>query len=108
MFIDDGKDPLVNEFKKKIQDRCGKDVNMDNFIVRAYDCVNWFTSAYELCGSTDPDALRDALCETGEAGFTGVSGYCKLDKDRNVMRTLIMNKWNGKSGDETGFERITE
>lgn len=53
--------------------------------------------------STDPDTLRQAIIDVGEAGFEGMGGSFVLNSERNVEREFVFTKWNGKSGDEVGF-----
>ena len=79
---------------------------VDHFVMRTYDGVNWFLEAYDKCQSTDPDKLAEAMNEIGKAGFDGMGGYFKMGDDRNLQREFYYCRWNGKSGNEIGFELI--
>lgn len=103
-FFEDPNDAKVAEFSKKAAEQF--EAKLDNFILRAYDGTVWFLNAFDKCGSTDADTLRQAIIDVGEAGFEGMGGSFTLNAERNVEREFVFTKWNGKSGDDIAFELI--
>ncbi|WP_343207830.1 ABC transporter substrate-binding protein [Anaerolentibacter hominis] len=101
-FFEDPDDKEFQDFKQLLKDKY--DVAVDNFVLRAYDAADWLMQAYDKCKSTDPDTLKQALCDVGAAGFEGIGGDFTLNEERNVIREFYQFQWNGKSGDELGFE----
>ncbi len=89
--------------------RCGKRFGstIDTFILRTYDAAWWLFDAFDACGSTDPDVLKEAICQRGYQGFDGIGGAFVLDETRNVERTIFFMKWNGDLNDPK-FEEIKD
>lgn len=105
-FVQDPNDAAMTEWANKVKEKY--DANVDNFILRAYDATNWLIAALEKCGTTDPDTLRQAIIDVGAAGIDGMGGDFTLNEERNVERIFFMTEWNGKSGDEVGFQIIED
>lgn len=103
-FFEDLENERVAAFSKLVKEKY--DAALDNFILRAYDGTDWLLQAFDKCESTDPDTLKQAIIEVGEAGFEGIGGSFKLNAERNVEREFLFTRWNGKSGDEIAFELI--
>jgi len=68
-------DPSLAEFAAKFKAEYNQDV--DSFAVLGYDAAKMLIAAIEKAGSTDPEAIRNAL-ET-MTGFQGVSGQIDID-----------------------------
>ena len=56
------QDPLVQDFIAAFKDKYGTEPNA--FHALGYDLGKFIADAIERAGSTDPDAIRDALAET--------------------------------------------
>ena len=92
-FFQDPKNTKQVEFAERAKNEYG--ANIDNFILRAYDAVMWLGDAIDKCQDTDPDVLKAAICEVGEAGLDYVSGHFALNAERNVEREFYYMKWDG-------------
>lgn len=55
-----------------------------------YDAYNMLIEAIERAGSTDPDAIRDALSAT--EGFDGTGGTITIDDGNNAIRPAVAVK----------------
>lgn len=104
-FFEDPDDQALTEFSKMAKEKY--DVAIDSFILRSYDATMWLLEAFDKCESTDPDVLVKAIIEVGQAGVDALGGDFSVKEDRNIDRVFIYTKWNGKTGDEIGFEKIT-
>ena len=58
--------------------------------VMTYDAYNLLLDAIEKAGSTDPDAIKDALSETKE--FVGAGGTILIDENNNAIRPAVAVK----------------
>ncbi len=55
--------------------------------VMAYDAYLTMRNAIEVAGSTDPEAIRDALFAT--QGFVGAAGAITLDENHDAVRPVV-------------------
>ena len=70
------------------------DVEIDNFIVRAYDAVDVYTRALEADGgSTDADEIIAVIPSL--QNIEGVSGTFSYQPDRNTTRSFLINQDDG-------------
>ncbi|MCR3922559.1 MAG: ABC transporter substrate-binding protein [Firmicutes bacterium] len=60
----------------------------DALAALGYDAFNMTLDAITRAGSTDGEAIRDALAET--AGFVGVCGTITMDEKRNPIKSAVM------------------
>jgi branched-chain amino acid transport system substrate-binding protein len=92
-FSPDDQSPIVNSFVTKYQEKYG--VLPDTFSALGYDAARLLADAIKRAGSSDPQAIRDALAKT--AGFQGVTGEISLDANRNASKPgLIVTVKQGK------------
>ncbi len=61
----------------------------DALAVLAYDAAKLLMNAIEVAGTTDSEAVRDALWAT--EGFEGASGTFAFDENRNPVKSLVVN-----------------
>lgn len=61
----------------------------DALAVLAYDAAKLLMNAIEAAGSTESEAIRDALWAT--EGFEGASGTFSFDENRNPVKSLVVN-----------------
>jgi branched-chain amino acid transport system substrate-binding protein len=81
----------VQEFIRKYQEKYG--AVPDAMAALGYDSVYVLKDALERAGSTDPEALRDAIAATGN--FPGVTGTITLDENRNASKPAVVLKIEG-------------
>ena len=92
-FSPDDQSPVVKSFVAKYQERYG--VLPDTFSALGYDAARLLSAAIQRAGSSDSQAVRDALAKT--AGFQGVTGQISLDVNRNASKPgLIVTVKEGK------------
>jgi branched-chain amino acid transport system substrate-binding protein len=92
-FSPDDQSPVVKSFVAKYQERYG--VPPDTFSALGYDAARLLSAAIQRAGSSDSQAVRDALAKT--AGFQGVTGQISLDANRNASKPgLIVTVKEGK------------
>ena len=92
-FSPDDQSPIVNSFVTKYQEKYG--VLPDTFSALGYVAARLLADAIKRAGSSDPQAIRDALAKT--AGFQGVTGEISLDANRNASKPgLIVTVKQGK------------
>jgi branched-chain amino acid transport system substrate-binding protein len=58
--------------------------NTTTFIIEP----KFIADAIERAGSTDPDAIRDALAET--TNFVGVTGTFSMGEDHNPIKSIVV------------------
>lgn len=75
---------FVNSFKEKY----GEDPNAVS--VMTYDAYNLLLDAIERAGSTDPDAIKDAMYAT--ENFEGAGGNITIDDEGNAVRPAVVLK----------------
>jgi len=83
--------PAVQEFIQKYQAVHGS--VPDAMAALGYDSAYVLVDAIKRAGSTDPEALRDAIAAT--AGFKGVTGTITLDENRNASKPAVVLKIEG-------------
>jgi branched-chain amino acid transport system substrate-binding protein len=92
-FSPDDQTPIVKSFVMKYQEKYG--TLPDTFSALGYDAARLLADAIKRAGSSDPQAIRDALAKT--AGFQGVTGEISLDANRNASKPgLIVTVKQGK------------
>lgn len=83
----------ANEFAEKY--RAEFDTEPDLFSAGGYDAASLAADAIDRAGSTDPQAIRDALEETQD--FEGVTGNISFDEDHNpVMDSFVVGYTEGE------------
>lgn len=83
----------ANEFAEKY--RAEFDTEPDLFSAGGYDAARLAADAIDRAGSTDPQAIRDALEETQD--FEGVTGNISFDEDHNpVMDSFVVGYTEGE------------
>lgn len=92
-FSPDDQSPVVKSFVATYQAKYG--APPDTFAALGYDAARLLADAIKRTGSTDPQALRDALAKT--TGFEGVTGRISFDANRNASKPgLIVTVKDGK------------
>jgi branched-chain amino acid transport system substrate-binding protein len=92
-FSPDDQTPIVKSFVMKYQEKYG--TLPDTFSALGYDAARLLADAIKRAGSSDSQAIRDALAKT--AGFQGVTGEISLDANRNASKPgLIVTVKQGK------------
>lgn len=80
------EDPLVKEFINTYKEKNGKEPNAFNAL--GYDLGMFIADAIERAGSTDPEAVKNALAET--KGFVGVTGTFDMGEDHNPIKSIVV------------------
>ena len=92
-FSPEDQSPIVKNFVEKFQGKYG--ALPDTFSALGYDAARLLGDAIQRAGSSDSQAVRDALAKT--AGFPGVTGQISLDANRNAAKPgLIVTVKAGK------------
>jgi branched-chain amino acid transport system substrate-binding protein len=92
-FSPEDQSPIVKSFVEKFQGKYG--TLPDTFSALGYDAARLLADAIQRAGSSDSQAVRDALAKT--AGFPGVTGQISLDANRNASKPgLIVTVKAGK------------
>lgn len=78
-------DENLQAFLKTYKETYGIDANM--FAVLGYDAMGILAAAIEKAGSTDSDAIIDALAQTN---YTGLTGTTTFDENRDPVRSAII------------------
>ncbi len=73
-------------------------------VVMAYDAYLTLINAIETAGSTEPEAIRDALFAT--SGFVGAAGTITLDENHDAIRPVVFKQVNADG--TTSFKDIIE
>lgn len=85
----------VQEFIQKYQAAYGS--IPDAMAALGYDSVYVLADAIRRAGTTEPEALRDAIAAT--SGLKGVTGTITLDENRNATKPAVVLKiQDGKAG----------
>lgn len=96
-FSVDSTNPKTVEFRKRIREKY--DVEIDNFLVRAYDSMLVLTMGMENAnGDYSPDRIRDEILKLKDV--PGTSGTFSYMPDRNTTRTFMITKSNGQGSFE--------
>jgi branched-chain amino acid transport system substrate-binding protein len=92
-FSPEDQSPIVKSFVEKFQGKYG--ALPDTFSALGYDAARLLADAVQRAGSSDSQAVREALAKT--AGFQGVTGQISLDANRNASKPgLIVTVKAGK------------
>ena len=91
-FSKDSKEEIVQNFVKKYEDKYGE--APDALAALGYDGMNIMLTAIQNAGSTDGEAIKDAL---KNIDYQGVTGHIKFDENRNPIKSAVILKIeNGK------------
>ena len=91
-------DPELQAFLTEYKEKYNLEPNM--FAVLGYDSMHIMAEAIEKAGSTDSDAIIQALAETNYDGLTGTTTF---DEARNPVREAIITSF-----DATGAYKVIE
>ena len=106
-FHTGSESPVVQEFIAAYEAKFGK--KPDTFGALGYDAANLLFQAIEDAGSTDRDAVRDAIENTQQ--FDGVTGSFSFDDYHNAVKTApMLHMVNGEIVDvfEVDGSTVTE
>ncbi|WP_108658676.1 substrate-binding protein [Acuticoccus kandeliae] len=82
--------PENKTFLEAMEKKFGGDLNTPNDLsVPQYEAVYLYKAAVEKAGSTDPQAVIDAL---GEVSFTGPRGTVTMNKQRHAPLTMYLGQ----------------
>ena len=85
-FSNESEEESVQNFLSAFEERYGKEGGTWNAL--GYDAAMLIIDAIERSGSTDPQAITDAIAETTE--FAGVTGTFAIDEDHNPVKPAVM------------------
>ena len=89
-YSQDDTAPMVQNFVKAYQAKYS--AVPDALAALGYDATNLMLDAIQRAGSTDGDAIRDAMAK---ADFKGVTGQVKFDGDRNPVKSAVIIEIKG-------------
>jgi len=78
--------PASKQFVDLYEAKYGRAPNA--FAALGYDAYMLLVDAIERAGSTDGDAIRDALASTDK--FEGVTGWITIDADHNAVKSAVV------------------
>jgi len=78
--------PASKQFVDLYEAKYGRAPNA--FAALGYDAYMLLVDAIERAGSTDGDAIRDALASTDK--FEGVTGWITIDTDHNAVKSAVV------------------
>lgn len=84
----DDPDPAIQKFVSEYRSRFNQ--VPDGLAALGYDAAMILFDAMERAGSTEPQAVRDALAET--QNFAGVTGVITIDGERNAVKPAVILK----------------
>lgn len=84
-YSPDDTSPEVVQFLKDFKAKYNE--TPDALAALGYDAANMLLNAIKNAGSTDGEAIRQALLKTD---ITSVTGHIKLDADRNPVKAAVM------------------
>ncbi|AZP04629.1 ABC transporter substrate-binding protein [Jeotgalibaca ciconiae] len=90
-FTPNSEEPKVQEFLAQYEEKYG--TAADSFAALAYDAANLLFEAMEVAGSTDPQAVTDALPTI--TGFEGITGTFSLDENHNPIKNTFVIELQG-------------
>ncbi|TLQ41568.1 ABC transporter substrate-binding protein [Ruoffia tabacinasalis] len=85
-FSNESEEESVQNFLSAFEEKYGKEGGTWNAL--GYDAAMLIIDAIERSGSTDPQAITDAIAETTE--FAGVTGTFAIDEDHNPVKPAVM------------------
>lgn len=80
------KDPNVLNFVTAFKEKYGKEPNAFNAL--GYDLGKYIADAIKNAGSTDPEAIKNALA--GTENFVGVTGSFSMGADHNPVKSAVV------------------
>ena len=80
------EDPMVQDFIAAFKEKYGTEPNA--FHALGYDLGKYIADAIGRAGSTDPDAIKDALAST--ENFAGVTGTFTMGADHNPIKSIVV------------------
>ncbi|MDX2226934.1 MAG: ABC transporter substrate-binding protein [Verrucomicrobiae bacterium] len=101
-YSPDDTRPKVREFVKAFKQQHGQ--VPDAMAVLGYDSMYMMADSIRRAGSTDGQAIRDALATI--KGFEGVAGNITMDAGRNAQKSLVVLKI--EDGNKTSFVKSVE
>jgi branched-chain amino acid transport system substrate-binding protein len=88
-YSSDDQDEAVQGFISKYKERYGGNTP-DAMAILAYDAVKVVADAIERAGSTDKEAVTDALADT--ANFDGAAGTITINETHDATKKLVVLK----------------
>lgn len=85
-FSEESEEPKVQEFLKAFEEKFNRPA--DTFSALGYDAIGLLVDSIERAGSTDRDAIRQALEET--ESFEGITGTFSMDENHNPTKSALM------------------
>lgn len=85
-FSEQADNPKVQEFLTIFEEKYGR--SADTFSALGYDAIALLVDAIERAGSTEREAIRQALEDTKE--FEGVTGTFSMDEHHNPTKSALM------------------
>lgn len=82
------QDPMVQDFITAFKEKTGEEPNA--FHALGYDLGKFIADAVARAGSTDPEAVKDALAAT--ESFSGVTGTFSIGEDHNPVKAIVVIK----------------
>lgn len=89
----ESQDPRIQEFIAAYKGKYGGKVP-DAMAALGYDAAKILADAIKRAGSTEPQAIRDAIAQTKD--FAGVTGNISLDENRNATKPAVVLQISGK------------
>lgn len=80
------QDPMVQDFIAGYKEKYGVEPNAFNAL--GYDLGKYIADAVKRAGSTDPEAIKDALANTVD--FAGVTGSFSMGADHNPIKSIVV------------------
>lgn len=80
------EDPMVKDFIAGFKEKYGADPNA--FHALGYDLGKYIADSISRAGSTDPEAIKDALASTKD--FAGVTGTFSMGEDHNPIKSIVV------------------
>lgn len=80
------QDPKVQDFIKAFKAKYNAEPNA--FHALGYDLGQYIADAVKRAGSTDPEAVKDALASTTD--FAGVTGTFSMGEDHNPIKSIVV------------------
>lgn len=85
-FSNESEEESVQDFLTAFEEKYGKEGGTWNAL--GYDAAMLIIDAIERSGSTDPQAITDAIADTTE--FAGVTGTFAIDENHNPVKPAVM------------------
>ncbi len=80
------EDEKVTAFQEAFKAKYNADPSAFNAL--GYDLAYFIADAIERAGSTDPEAIKDALAST--ENFSGVTGTITIDENHNPIKSIVI------------------